>query len=417
MNAPSPRLLWLAVEPPWPPTSGGRLRSAALIAAAARDYSVTLVVLSGDRPLDGGPVSSLDWVAAGADAPGRLRAAASLVARGLPPHLRHFATTCQRRTVSDLLARWDYQAVVADTPFAAAALLSADLSAIRDAGGREDALTHPMPPLVVNTHNVESEAWKAVTAAVSGGRLLGWIDRRRVGRWERIVLAAADGVAFCSERDQALLERALKPGCVRSVVPNAVDTSTIGPLEAPPAQNEALFVGGLDYGPNREAARFLATELAPLLSPHGITVLIAGGDAADVFGRRPRSTAGSGDCHGVRFLGRPADLSSIYGRSFAAVVPLFAGSGTRLKILEAFARGRPVVSTAKGMEGIDARPGVHFLLAETPQQFAVQVLALRDVDLWRRVSLAGRDLVERHYSAETAGEAFVRLLRSAGSRS
>jgi glycosyltransferase involved in cell wall biosynthesis len=383
----------------------------------ARDYSITLVVLFGDRPHDRGPLSSVDWIAAAADAPGRVLAAASLVAQGLPPYLRHFATARQRRVVAALLDGAEYDAVVADTPFSAATLPPESLSAARGVGGPADALRQVLPPLIVNTHNVESEVWKAVTAEVCGGRLLRFLDRRSIGLWERTVLAAADGAAFCSERDQRLFEGTLASGCARAVVRNAVDVSTIGLLPPPPDQNEVLFVGGLEYGPNRDAARFLVTELAPLLSAEGITVLIAGGDADDLHARWRRLAAvRSGDA-GVRFLGRPADLSSVYRRSFACVVPLFAGSGTRLKILEAFARGRPVVSTAKGMEGIAARPGVDFLPAETPQEFAGQVLALRDASSWRQIALAGRDLVERCYSAETAGAAFLDLIRSSRSAS
>jgi len=268
---------------------------------------------------------------------------------------------------------------------------------------------HVRPALIVDTQNVEAEAWHAATPQMAGGRLLLLLDRRSMGRFERRTLARADGVAFCSERDRDCLDGALRDGASVAVVPNSVDTDSLRPLRPPADDNEVLFLGGLGYGPNREAVRFIVAELAPLLAREGITPLIVGGDASDLG---DAAAAPGSDRGGTRFLGKPADVLPAYERSFATIVPLFSGSGTRLKVLESFAYGRPVVSTAKGIEGLAAEPGVHYLPAETPQQFAAQVVTLRDPATRGRLVAAGRLLVEERYSWRVAGSAFLALLEA-----
>jgi len=123
---------------------------------------------------------------------------------------------------------------------------------------------------------------------------------------------------------------------------------------------------------------------------------------------------------GVEFLGRPPEVRTAYERAFAAVVPLFSGSGTRLKVLEAFAYGRPVVATSKAVEGLDVVDGVHYLRAETAAEIVAHLTLLRDPATSAPVVAAARALVESRYSAEAAGAAFVafaeRLLASAGRR-
>jgi glycosyltransferase involved in cell wall biosynthesis len=388
-----PRLLWVVVEPPWPATSGGRLRSSMLLRAATERYAVTLVQLFGDPPADRGPLASVEWVTSTAGRAAKIPATARLLAARRPPCLRHFCTARQRCAIGRALELHDYELIVADTPYAAAAL--------------PGALSRP---LLIVTHNVEAEAWRAATPELAGGRALRAIDRTLLSAWESATLRRAMGVAFCSERDRYLLAPALASGAARAVVPNAVDTGELKPLAAPGERREALFVGGLSYGPNREAAFFIRDEFAGLAAKAGITPLILGGDTDDLPSLRD-AQRGSGHGH-VEFLGRPGDVRPAYQRSYATIVPLFSGSGTRLKILESFALGRPVVSTAKGVEGLAVRPGVHYLLAETADEFVDRLVSLRNADLWARLVGEARALVESCYSRQAAGAAFLGLVEA-----
>ena len=384
-----PRLLWLAIEPPWPATSGGRLRSLALLRAAAERYDVTLSLLFGGTPADRGPLAGVAWAEARSGRAGKATALARLVSQRRPPYLRHFSTHGQRRAVAGALAAERFDLIVADMPYAV------------------EALPARLPaPLLVNTQNVEAEVWRATLPGTSGGRALLALDRRWIATWERRALSRADAAAFCSGLDEAALRPALRADCLTAIVPNAVDTGALQLLPEPGVRDAVLFVGGLGYGPNREAAGFIARELTPAASAAGITPLIVGGTAADL----------GTPAAGVEFLGRPPELGPAYERAFAAIVPLFSGGGTRLKVLEAFAYGRPVVATGKAVEGLAVADGIHYLRAETAGEFVEKLVKLRDPAVAEPVVAAARALVEQRYSREVAGEAFValadRLLRS-----
>ena len=361
-----------------------------LLRAATGRFAVTLVQLFGGPPADRGPLASIEWVTSTARRAAKVRATARLLAARHPPYLRHFCTTRQRRAVERALELHDYELIVADTPYAA------------------EALPGPLGrPLLVVTHNVEAEVWRAATAEMAGGRALRAIDRMLLPAWESATLRRATGVAFCSERDRDLLAPALASGAVRAVVPNAVDTGDLQPLPAPGERCEALFVGGLDYGPNREAALFIRDEFSGPAVQAGIRPLILGGDASDM--PSPSGARSGSNALAVEFLGRPRDVRPAYLRSYATIVPLFSGGGTRLKVLESFALGRPVVSTAKGVEGLAVRPGVHYLPAERADDFVDQLVSLRDAELWARLVTEARALVETRYSREAVGAAFLDL--------
>lgn len=388
-----PALLWVAHQTPLPATDGGRQRSLALLHSLTGRFDVIVAVLHGWAPPDPRTAEEYlpgaTWLDLSGGRMAQLAAAPLLVAERRPPVLRHFSQPGQRRALRSLLAAGRFSAVVADTPYATGALPPRD----------------PRAPgqttLIVNTHNVEREVWQAAAADVSGGRLRLALDRCLVGDWELRALDQADGVAFCAQRDLDVLASCLRPGLTSAVVPNAVDTERLRPLTPPQQATEALFVGGLDYAPNAEAARFIAGRLAPLLAAQGLTAVIAGGDGLGAAG--------------VRFAGRPDDLAPLYERAFAAVVPIFSGSGTRLKVLEALAYGRPLVASAKAVEGLAMTPEVHYLPAEDEAAFAAQLGRLAgDPALRDELARRGRALVEAQYSWASAGAAFLSLLADCG---
>lgn len=421
----APRLLWLTIEPPWPPVTGGQLRTAGLLAALAGQYRITMIVLNGRLPDERGPLSRIDWLGCPATTAAKAVMAAALPLRGRPPYLRHFQSGRQRRFVAQVLGSRSFAAVISETPYAAGLFPDGDVAGSSGGRGSQDegdspdqassqAGTQGRPPLIVNTHNVEAEVWRSAGPAADGSRFLVALDRRLVPGWEENTLARAAGRAYCSARDRDLLEpvidrrRALQSWAAARdahavVVPNAVDTEAIRPLPAPPDRRQVLFLGGLRYGPNAEAARFIVSSLAPLLAGAGLSAAIAGGNAADLsITPVPPS---------VRFLGRVNDPRPAYQDSFAMIVPLSSGSGTRLKVLESFAYGRPVVSTGKGVEGLEVEPEEHYLAAEDAEQFTTQLLRLRtDVRLGAGLVARARDFVERRHSWPVAGAAMAGLI-------
>jgi glycosyltransferase involved in cell wall biosynthesis len=173
------------------------------------------------------------------------------------------------------------------------------------------------------------------------------------------------------------------------LVPNSVRLPASSSLTPPPGRGKIVFVGNLTYGPNIDAVRWLVEEVLPLL-PRRHVVCLVGEPAAEV-----RALAGDR----VRVLGAVTDVSPAYADADVAVVPLLSGSGTRIKVLEAFAHRRPVVSTTQGACGTGAVNGVHLALADTPREFAAAVQRLCQPDVAGPLVEAARALVARSFDA------------------
>lgn len=184
---------------------------------------------------------------------------------------------------------------------------------------------------------------------------------------ERSAVDAADLITVPSDEDRTRLVRRYPAGPPIAVVPNAVPVDRASRPVAPTTPESCLFIGALNYFPNTVAAQAVFEEIGPALaaSVPALRVIVAGrqppGLLVDLAGNSP-----------VDLVADPADVTKLFHNSILTV-PLTVGGGSRLKILQAFASGCPVVSTAKGIEGIDAAAGVHYLRAEDPSSFAQSV--------------------------------------------
>lgn len=219
---------------------------------------------------------------------------------------------------------------------------------------------------------------------------------------EGAAVAAADAVWVCSADDRALVASLYgdSASARTAVVPNVVSV----PTSARPASGRArvIYTGRMDYFPNMDAGWRLGYEIAPLLRGRGheVPIVIAGGYAQEML-------SGPSLPPGVELVSNPSSTVELITGGIMAV-PLAVGGGTRFKILEAFAYGAPVVSTAKGAEGLGVVPGVHYLNAESPAEFVDAIEALlRDQALCDRLSDAAWGLVSERYSVG----ALARLLR------
>jgi glycosyltransferase involved in cell wall biosynthesis len=157
-----------------------------------------------------------------------------------------------------------------------------------------------------------------------------------------------------------------------------------------------LFVGNLSYQPNIDAACGLVQDVLPRLQPlldEAATVTLVGPLGAD------GTVAALGGRPGVRVTGFVPDLESYYANADVVVAPLTAGSGTRIKLLEALARGLPVVTSSAGAAGLDVHDGVQLLIADSPDETARAILRLaHDRALGERLGGEARRLVRRRYS-------------------
>ena len=192
-------------------------------------------------------------------------------------------------------------------------------------------------------------------------------------------------------------------GLSTTVVPNsvAVPSETVGRTRRKHGRTTLLFVGNLTYGPNIEAVEILAREVLPR-----VRRLVDGPATVELIGRyEPHGpVAALAGQDGVELCGYVEDLNSAYARADLTVVPLRTGGGTRIKLLEAFAAGVPVVTTAVGAGGLEAEPGKHMLIGEDADELAAAVARLvLDEDLATKIARAARSFVEERFSSETVG--------------
>ena len=244
--------------------------------------------------------------------------------------------------------------------------------------------------IVLDLHNVES-AWHASLAARQNNAHAFALRRfsRAALALERQLLPSFDSILVTSDKDRELVE-AIHPGLSVTVYPNALP-----PVSAPPRaeQGRIVFSGNMEYPPNIDAVRFFRASVWPLLRSHeNLHWRIVGKNPDSV---RPLV----GDDPRVELTGFVEDALSELAAAQVAVVPILSGSGTRIKILEAWAASTPVVSTTQGAEGLAGRDGEHFLIADDPATFANAVLRLLDSPQERRrIGSAGRQLFERCYT-------------------
>jgi glycosyltransferase involved in cell wall biosynthesis len=202
-----------------------------------------------------------------------------------------------------------------------------------------------------------------------------------------------------SERERRNL-RQLVPGYRPvSVIPNALDLSRYqGPFDRP-EPNQLVFPGALTFEANRDAAEYFLGSVLPLVAAAEPSV------AVRITGRTDGVDLSTLPAHpAVEYTGYVPDIRPVIARSWAAVVPLRVGGGTRLKILESMALGTPVVATSKGAEGLDAVDGQDILIADDPTAFADKLIALmRSPELRARLAAGGRRLVESRYDWRAVG--------------
>jgi glycosyltransferase involved in cell wall biosynthesis len=269
----------------------------------------------------------------------------------------------------------------------------------------------PLPndvPLVADTHNVEFDVLRR-TAAHADRLLLRLYARRQwpaTLREERRCGEAVDLLLATSARDRHVFEREL--GLQRvAVVPNGIDFTEFVPSSRPPVPDTILFSGLMSYYPNQQAVRWFLTEVFPIvLRSRPAARLVVAGAAPP---RWLSALAGPR----VEVTGFVPDIRPYVARAAVVVAPLLIGGGTRVKILEALAMERPVVSTSVGAEGLDLAHGASVLFADDPETFADSTLAvLEDPRLARQLGSRGRLHVVEHFDWNRIGDAARRLLSS-----
>ena len=265
-------------------------------------------------------------------------------------------------------------------------------------------------PSWIDFHNLDSEIWRRV-GETSRSPLAGAFARvqsPRVAEFERRLARSAAGTSCVSARDAAFLA-ALAPRAEPLVVPNGVDLARFASRNAPPPGETLLFVGDLGWAPNALGVLWLREQVWPHLKRLRPQV------RGEILGRNAPAWLLRTGGPDFTFSGDVADTRPSWQAASVAVVPLLAGGGTRLKILEAAACGVPVVSTSIGAEGLEFQEGAEILLADEAFGFASSVAKLlADPEVASRQARAARVRVEELYGWGEIGRRFAAelLLRS-----
>ena len=221
-----------------------------------------------------------------------------------------------------------------------------------------------------------------------------------------------DLCTVASEAERDLVRRVAGSSVPLHVVPNGVDVAACRLDYGPPSPDSLIYSGALTYSANFDAMAFFLDTTFPLIraARPAVTLAITGGlDGVNV--KRLSHV------EGVTLTGYLPDVRPAVAGSWASVVPLREGGGSRVKILEAMALGTPVVSTSKGVEGLNVRPSTDLLVADTPAEFADQVLRLlASPELRQSLSQHARQTVETRYDWAQLGAAFDQLVVNAAQR-
>lgn len=260
-------------------------------------------------------------------------------------------------------------------------------------------------PKVLMTHNVTSAYYKTRAESASGvQRTLLNVQSWRVASYVNPRLSGFTGIVAVSAEDAELF-RAVTDVPV-FVVPNgtSLDSVRARPPAGPPT---LLFTGTMGYIPNRDAIVWFVSEIWPhILAQVPDVRLLVVGRGPDARVRRLAQ-----DDARIEVTGEVPEIGPYFEQATAVIVPLRSGGGTRLKILDAFASARPVVSTRIGAQGIDVQDGEDLLLGDEPKEFAQQVVRLLgDADLRARLSANGRRLIDEHYQWRAIAERYSDVL-------
>jgi len=394
------RILFAALDAPFPVTSGRRLRNWALLKALAEEgHEITLVYFN-EPGVSTEAAAELRQVCRNVDVMpypdvsggshleywNRVRA---LISR-LPYGAWRLRSKQFQIRIQEWLARTHFDFLVCDEIFVAANLPA-----------------RPAVPVVLDKMGLGTVVLERFLSNERNPvkKLYGQMELTKTRRWEATVCHQAAMVMACSEQDRSEIER-LSPGAEVMIIPNVIDVREYEP--GPCVDNHTVvFVAYMGWYPNQDAVEFFVSSILPklrILVPD-VKFLVAGRNPPDDFRRRLSKVSG------VEFTGSVPDIRPVIANSAVCVVPLRIATGTRLKVLEAAAMEKAVVSTTIGAEGLDFADGAEIVLADDSDTFARKIAELfASPSHARAIGAAARCRVQESYSIDTVRVALRQML-------
>ncbi|MGB3295826.1 MAG: glycosyltransferase family 4 protein [Phormidesmis sp.] len=267
-------------------------------------------------------------------------------------------------------------------------------------------------PIVLDQHNIEANLLTQTQPPSNtlGDRLRKTIQNRKLRFIEQDFVRKADQVWVCSQEDADLLKEMYDSQLHVRIVPNGIEQSFYAPVYADPHSllpaldpnpHTLFFAGTFSYPPNQTAAHILIDQILPKLQQHYANarlLLVGKSPTADMLEASHRNK-------NVIVTGRVDDIRPYMAAASVAVVPLLQGGGTRLKVLEAFAARMPVVTTSKGIEGIEARDNYHVLIRDPVDDIVEAIDSLwSNQDMSAALTEAAISLLQQKFSREVIGK-------------
>lgn len=384
------KILFLSPTVPFPLTDGGRIRVFNLLKQIAQKSDVTLLALE-TQPTDAEGVAQLQQLGIqvhlvpNAPTLPRLsfRTLANAFFKRQPITVARYDLPAYRQKFKDLIATDTFDLVHYEMFHTAQFRTETDL------------------PSVLSQQNVDSAIWQRLCDETTNPfyKFAYWTQQLAFQRYERVLSPQFDAVTCTSDIDAAVFQRHCTEDVIE-IIPNGVDVAHYQPDFSAEAPAHLIYIGSMDWYPNEDAVAFFADEVLPQIHaevPEVKFSIVGGNPSARVQKLAERE--------GVVVTGRVPEIKPYFAEATVFVVPLRIGSGTRLKILEALAMGKAIVSTSVGAEGLDLKDGEEIFIADEPKVFAEAVTRLlKDPSLRRRIGENGRARVEQDYDWRSISE-------------
>lgn len=394
------KILWVKQGKILPVDTGGKIRTYNILRHLASRHDVTLISTYGGRQTPAYesdlrqhfPNSIVIWTGAPEDSDGIVKQVVHYIARAgssVPYAVSKFSTREVRRIVKRELDSYEYDVAVCD-------FLKASLNFPKQLN----------TPTVLFQHNVELSIWQRQAECEKHWlkKLVFTIEAAKMRRYEAAAIKRFHHVVAVSDVDRKLMA-GVDPQNI-TVVPTGVDLQQFRAEDNPPAlRHEVIFLGSMDWNANVDAVTYFCEKSWP-------RVLSNIPDAKfRIVGRNPHPNVKKLASNSVEVTGTVSSVIEYLKSAAVVVVPLRIGGGTRLKIYEAMAMGKAIVSTAIGAEGLDVRDGRDIILSDEPEDFAWQIISLlRDESARERLGMGAVQTANK-YDWSIIADRFEKVLR------